>query len=62
MTLAKRILDKSKIFGNFTLRSGKVSDSYFDKYQFESDPILLSDIAKEMKKLIPQNTDVIAGL
>ena len=62
MTLAKRILDKSKIFGNFTLRSGKVSDSYFDKYQFESDPILLSDIAKEMIKLIPQNTDVIAGL
>lgn len=62
MTLAKRILDKSKILGEFTLRSGKVSNSYFDKYQFESEPALLSDITKEMEKLIPQNTHVLAGL
>ena len=62
MNLAKRILDKSKIYGNFTLRSGKVSDSYFDKYQFESDPVLLFDIAKAMVKLIPKETGVLAGL
>ncbi len=62
MKLAKRILNKSKIFGEFTLRSGRVSESYFDKYQFESEPVLLSDIAKEMSKLIPQDIDIIAGL
>lgn len=62
MSLANRILKKAKIYGSFTLRSGKVSDSYFDKYQFESDPILLQDIATEMSKLIPENTEVLAGL
>ena len=62
MNLAKRILDKSKIYGTFTLRSGKMSDSYFDKYQFESDPVLLFDIAREMVKLIPKETEVLAGL
>ena len=62
MNLAKRILDKSKIYGTFTLRSGKVSDSYFDKYQFESDPVLLSDIAREMVKLIPKEIEILAGL
>ena len=62
MNLANRIFKKSKIFGSFTLRSGKVSDSYFDKYQFESDPVLLKDIAIEMSKLIPKNTEVLAGL
>lgn len=62
MALANRILKKAKIFGSFTLRSGKVSDSYFDKYQFESDPALLQDIATEMNKLVPQNTEVLAGL
>jgi orotate phosphoribosyltransferase len=39
-----------------------VSDSYFDKYQFESDPALLFDIANELNKLIPRNTEVLAGL
>ena len=39
-----------------------MSDSYFDQYQFESDPILLEDIAREMKKLIPKDTEVLAGL
>ena len=62
MSLANRILKKSKIYGSFTLRSGAVSDSYFDKYQFESDPILLQEIAQEMNKLVPKNTEVLAGL
>ena len=62
MNLANRILKKAKIFGSFTLRSGKLSDSYFDKYQFESDPILLQDIAVAMNKLMPYETEVLAGL
>lgn len=39
---------ESKLLGNFTLRSGKVSDTYFDKYRFEADPILLLAIATAM--------------
>ena len=38
----------SELSGEFTLRGGKTSNRYFDKYLFESDPALLSDIAKGM--------------
>ena len=62
MTLAKRILEKSKITGSFTLRSDAVSDTYFDKYQFESNPGLLLDIVKAMAPLVPDNVEVLAGL
>ena len=34
--------------GHFTLRSGRPSDTYFDKYQFESDPELLTAVAAQM--------------
>jgi len=61
-SLAKRILTKSRITGNFTLRSGLVSDTYFDKYQFESDPVLLRDIASAMATLVPNEIEVLAGL
>ena len=52
----------SVLNGTFTLRSGITSSQYFDKYQFESTPELLSNIAKEMVSLIPQGTEVLAGL
>lgn len=61
-TIAQKILSSSLLSGDFTLRSGVVSDRYFDKYQFESDPTLLRDIAQQMAELIPQGTDVLAGL
>lgn len=60
--LAARIRRASRISGRFVLRSGMVSDTYFDKYQFEADPQLLRDIALEMKRLIPEGTEVLAGL
>ena len=60
--LAKRIRDTARINGTFTLRSGKTSDVYFDKYRFEADPVLLLDIARAMVPLIPLGTDVLAGL
>ncbi len=62
MTLESRILKASKIYGSFKLRSGKISDSYFDKYQFESIPELLADIAKAMESKIPAGTEILAGL
>ena len=62
MSLAKRILNKSRLSGSFTLRSGVISDTYFDKYQFESEPGLLLDIAKAMAPLVPNDVEVLAGL
>lgn len=62
MSLAKKIYSASRIKGNFKLRSGKMSNIYFDKYQFEADPKLLKAIAIELKPLIPIDTEVLAGL
>lgn len=60
--LAVRIRQSARLNGQFTLRSGKVSDTYFDKYQFESDPQLLLDIVQRLASLIPKGTEVLAGL
>jgi orotate phosphoribosyltransferase len=60
--LAKKIFDSSHLTGEFKLRSGQISNEYFDKYQFESQPILLREIAEQMKSLIPKDTEVLAGL
>lgn len=61
-TIALAIRQTSKLTGTFALRSGKVSDTYFDKYLFESDPILLRAIAESMSSLVPEGTDVLCGL
>ncbi len=61
-TLPARIKACAQLEGTFTLRSGKVSNTYFDKYRFEADPVLLRDIVTGMAKLIPEGTEVLAGL
>lgn len=61
-SLPSRIKRCSKLTGTFVLRSGKTSDTYFDKYQFEADPALLRDIAEAMVPPIPVGTEVLAGL
>ena len=60
--LAKKIYSASHLNGEFKLRSGQISNEYFDKYLFESDPSMLSEIAKYMKNLVPDETQVLAGL
>lgn len=60
--LARRIYETSHLVGTFTLRSGQVSNEYFDKYLFESPPDLLSEIASHMLKIIPEGTEILAGL
>ena len=62
LNLAQRIYQAAHLTGEFTLRSGTVSHEYFDKYLFESEPKLLSDIAQAMVPLIPPGTEVLAGL
>jgi orotate phosphoribosyltransferase len=60
--LARRIVETSHLTGQFLLRSGARSTEYFDKYQFESDPVLLQAIAVAMRPLIPPGVDALAGL
>lgn len=48
--------------GEFRLRSGKVADTYFDKYRFEGDPRLLRAVTDHLVPLVPGDTDVLAGL
>lgn len=60
--LAKRIYDAAHITGEFVLRSGAVSNEYFDKYLFEADPALLRDIAAALVPMVPTGIDALAGL
>ena len=60
--IARAIRDVARIHGTFTLRSGAVSDTYFDKYRFEADPALLKRIGETLLPLIPQEATVLAGL
>lgn len=60
--LAQKIFQTSHLEGSFKLRSGQVSNEYFDKYLFESDPKLLVEIVAQLSELIPEGTEVLAGL
>ncbi|GLZ75830.1 orotate phosphoribosyltransferase [Actinorhabdospora filicis] len=60
--LASRIRARSHLTGTFTLRSGATSTEYFDKYLFESDPVLLDEIAQTLMPLVPSDVDALAGL
>ena len=60
--LARRIRATSFLTGQFKLRSGKISSFYWDKYRFESDPVLLRAVVDELQKLLPPFFDKLAGL
>ena len=60
--LAASVFERSYLTGSFKLRSGEVSEHYFDKYRFESDPELLRALAAAMSVLVPRRTEVLAGL
>ncbi len=60
--LAVQIYEAAHIQGEFKLRSGANSNEYFDKYLFESNPVLLREIAESLQDLLPSNADALAGL
>jgi orotate phosphoribosyltransferase len=62
LNLALRVGEACRLTGSFTLRSGQVSSTYFDKYLFEADPALLREVAAAAVPLIPDGTEVLAGL
>jgi orotate phosphoribosyltransferase len=61
-TLASDVDACCRLTGEFTLRSGQVSHEYFDKYLFESDPVLLARVVDEMTGLLPEGTELLGGL
>jgi orotate phosphoribosyltransferase len=61
-SLARRIYERSHLTGEFRLRSGAVSNEYFDKYLFESDPQLLRDVGEALSGLLIEGIDALAGL
>jgi len=60
--LARRVYECAHITGTFTLRSGAVSNEYFDKYLFEADPPLLRELCEAMAPSVPAGIDALAGL
>lgn len=61
-TLAQEIYQISNVRGNFTLRSGQKATEYFDKYLFEAQPKILSNIARQLAPLVSEDIDALAGL
>lgn len=61
-SLARAIFNASHLRGSFMLRSGQISNEYFDKYMFESNPSLLNAITEQLASMIPRGTEVLAGL
>jgi orotate phosphoribosyltransferase len=60
--LATDINSRCRLSGSFTLRSGQVVTEYFDKYLFETDPVLLRAIAVRMQALLPVDAEMLGGL
>lgn len=61
-TLAREIYEISHLTGKFTLRSGQISNEYFDKYLFESNPAILRKVAELLEELMQPGIEVLAGL
>lgn len=59
--LAARIYELCHLQGTFVLRSGETVSGYFDKYQFESQPSLLRDVARYLCEAVPPSTEVLAA-
>ena len=59
--LAKRIADVSLLRGEFTLRSGRKSNYYLDKYRFETQPDVLAALGSLFVEHLGKNVDRIAG-
>lgn len=59
--LARRIRDAAYLEGDFTLRSGRKSKYYLDKYLFETQPDILFSLGKMFAALVRPTTTRIAG-
>jgi len=59
--LAGALREAAYLEGRFTLRSGRVSRYYIDKYRFETQPHLLRELARRLAAYVSAGVDRIAG-
>lgn len=59
--LAGRIKEAAYLEGEFTLRSGRKSNYYLDKYLFETQPDILEALGQEFTRHVAGSTTLIAG-
>jgi orotate phosphoribosyltransferase len=59
--LIARISQVALLRGNFTLRSGRKSSYYLDKYRFETQPDVLVELGKLFAQKLTPEVDRIAG-
>lgn len=59
--LARRIAEVALLRGEFTLRSGRKSSFYLDKYLFSTQPDILSRLGAMFAERIPPGTTRLAG-
>src|SRR4029078_1464285 len=59
--LASRIAEVALLRGEFTLRSGRKSNYYLDKYRFETQPDVLIALGKLFAERVTAHVDRIAG-
>ena len=59
--LAQRIAEVALLRGEFTLRSGRKSNYYLDKYLFETQPDILAALGKLFAERVPAHVDRLAG-
>lgn len=60
-TLIRRICDAALLRGEFTLRSGRKSKYYLDKYLFETQPDILAALAERFARHVTPDVDLLAG-
>jgi len=59
--LAGRIKEAAYLEGDFTLRSGRKSNYYLDKYLFETQPDILRELGTMFASYAQESTTLIAG-
>ena len=59
--LIKRIKETAYLEGDFTLRSGKKSKYYLDKYLIETCPDILKALGEEFARYVTDDVSLIAG-
>jgi orotate phosphoribosyltransferase len=59
--LARRIAETAVLQGNFTLRSGRKSSYYIDKYLFLTRPEILTELGAMIASRLPPETTCVAG-
>lgn len=60
-TLAQRIAETALLRGTFTLRSGRTSSFYLDKYLFSTQPAILRELGAMFAARVPPGTVRLAG-